>query len=289
MGTTMVLTDGATTINMTTSDDHGPYPVIIKDYDLGFPDIREVKSDWAGQDGTNDLTEFHGARVVKLNTIIVDQGGISKHVTLDKLRASCKPNRRPVLTVMCDGWASPRTLIMRGQPMSCVIGQIAGAYAEASLSWTVPSGKMTGAPVLLAIQPSPSVTTGLHFPLHFPLGWSAGSLSSMATAINPGSEDLPWVAKFWGTANNIVISNRDTGGRMVINTTIPAGHFLQIDTANRTAWIDNDPSLSVFGDIDFSQSTWWTIPAESSTTISAVAQNSDTNAICYVDFSPSWI
>lgn len=284
----MTLVDGATSLNLTVSNSNRDIPgVVVRSYDLGFPAVREIVNDEVDQDGTQDSTAFFGSRVVRLECSIHDTPGVTKHQLYETLRTMCLPSHRPQLVVQCDGWTQPRTLVMRGTPASCVVSSKHATFLEASLGWVVPTGVMLASQPEISIQPDRPGVVGVSFPITFPVQWTPGSLSDRAIATNTGNTPWGWTATYWGQANGIAISNKTTGGLFIVNTNIPAGHFLRVDSRAKTALIDNDPSNSVFNSIDFTQSSWWALqPGDN--TISVTAQASDTNSVCYFDFSSAW-
>lgn len=285
----MSLVDGSTTVLLSVGGIPKPGSgVVVKNYDLGYPTAREVVADLAGQHGSLDLTKYFGSRTVKLDVSVLDVAGSTRHQTMDTLRYLSRPGGRPQLVVQCDGWAQQRTLVLRGTPSSCVVGPLNAGYLEASLAWVVPTGVMNSATQELPLQPIPVTTTGVSFTTSFPMSFAPGSLSNMATATNSGTTHTPWVARFWGQATNITVTNRTTGATFVLNAPIVAGNYIQIDSAARTALMNNTPGNSMFNLIDFTKSSWWTL-APGDNVISVTAQSSDTNAICYFDFAPAWV
>lgn len=299
----MRLVDGANQLKLTvgglpTPIGAGYSGVVVKDYDLGFPTSRDVVGDYPGQSGQWDLTSLHGSRIVKLDTAILDIPGQTRHQTMDILRSMCHPSHRPQLYVQAQGWSAERLFTLRGTPVSCVVGPSGAAYLEATFAWVCPSGIMTTPTQQVVVAPIQSSATGLAFAtlvggtetitLSFPLSWTPGSLTNTATITNNGTENMPWVAQFYGAANGIAITNQTTGQTFVCNQPIADGHYLQVDTGARTALIDNTPSNSAFGTIDFTQTSWWTIPPGTST-ISVTAVGSDASAVCYFNYASGWV
>jgi hypothetical protein len=287
--TTMTLVDGSTSLDLTVADFNRAIPgVVVRSYDLGFPSVREIVSDDSDQDGTQDFTTFFGSRVVKLECSIHDTPTQTRHELYEIVRTMCIPSHRPQLLVQCEGWAQQRVITMRGTPASCVVGSKHATFLEASLGWVVPTGVMLGLGSELAIQPLQTSATGRSYPKSYPWNYVPGSLSNTATATNSGNAPWGWVAKFYGQATNITITNSTTGDKMVLNYNIPNGHYVQFDSRAKTALLDNDPSNSVFGSIDFTKSSWWAL-GSGDNTVSVTAQSSDTSSICYFDFWSAWV
>lgn len=303
----MSLIDGNTTIPLQTAGDAGPYAVLVKDWDLGYPDVREVKIDQVAQNGVNDFTQYHGGRVVKLSVLVFDQNGTSKHQTLDLLRAACHPSHRPQLVIQADGWPQQRVLTLRGQPMSCVIGQLAAAYAEATLSWICPSGSMDALSVTTAEVVPAAATTGLSFTptntltgvgISFTptntltgvgLSFTPGSLSNVDTVTNAGTESTPPVITIYGKCASPVVKNRTTGEVFSIpGLTIFDGEYLTIDMANKTVLKNSDSGQSFYGQVDFSLSTWWTVQPGNND-IEFDASNVDNACVAFVSFTSRWV
>lgn len=290
MPMTMTLVDNGVTIPLATSGAFGPgYAVLVKDWDLGFPTPREVVSDQAGQSGTLDLTQYHGSRTVKLDVQVVDIPGQTRHQTMDILRTACLSNHRPQLFVQADGWNQERVMVLRGTPVSCVIGSTHGAFIEAALAWVCPSGVMTAVGTSeISITPTPSVTIGMSFPMHFSMSWTPGSTTNQSNANNPGNDNTGWVARFYGSATGIAIVNKTTLQKIALSASIPTGHYVEINSQARTALIDGDPAQSVYSTIDFSVSTWWTL-APGVNAIQALAASTDTNAELVFDWQGDFV
>lgn len=287
--TTMTLVDGSTTIPLSVGGAPNPNAVVVKTYDLGFPTPRDLVSDRPGQSGSVDLTALHGTRIVKLDVSVVDMPGVTRHQTLDLLRAACHPSHRPLLYVQCAGWAQQRVFTMRGQPLSCVIGPTNSAFVEASLVWVVPSGAMTSAASnTVAIDLPVSAAVGMTFPTSFPLSWTPGNTVSIATVTNAGTEPTSPTWIIYGAANGFGITNNTTGQTLVLNATIADGHYVVVNVAKRTAYLDGDPSQSLYGTIDFTVSSWWTL-APGVNNIVAVALSSDLAAQVYFTWYDQWI
>lgn len=287
--TTLSLVDGATTIPLAVAGSPNPCAVVVKSYDLGFPDVREVKADLAGQSGTTDLTSLHGGRVVTLAVSILDVPGATKHQTYDLLRAACHPAHRPQLFVQLAGWPQQRVLTLRGQPASCVVGPTHGNFLEATLAWVAPSGVMTSVGTnSTVIAPAVSAGTGISFPITFALAWTPGSATGIQTITNAGTEPTSPVWTFYGGATNVTVSNLTTGALMRIDVTIPDGHYLTVDMGARTAFLDSDPSQSVYGDIDFTVSTWWTIQPGANS-VEVQADSSDATAEVFLTWRDVWV
>jgi hypothetical protein len=263
--------------------------VVVRSYDLGFPTIREVVSDNVDQDGTQDLTAFFGSRVVKLECSIHDTPGVTKHQLYETLKTMCLPGHQTQLLVQCDGWAQQRVMAMRGTPASCVVSSKHATFLEASLGWVVPSGIMRSAATNeVIVAPVSATATGRSYPKSYPWSYTPGSLTNTATITNAGPHSMPWVATFYGQTYNIAIVNQSTGEKMVLNVNLADGHFVRVDTAARTALIDGTPGNSAYGTIDFTQSTWWSVPPGSST-LSVTAASSGVASKCYFDWNSGWV
>jgi hypothetical protein len=107
-------------------------------------------------------------------------------------------------------------------------------------------------------------TTGLVFPLDFPLNFGPSS-SSQASLFNGGSADAPWRVEITGPIEGPRLEKVGTGEILNLpNLNIEAGHTLIIDEKDRTILLDGVASRR--GDLT-AASRWFKLDAESTTTI----------------------
>lgn len=112
----------------------------------------------------------------------------------------------------------------------------------------------------------------LGFPFGFPFGFRARP-SSRVAIINAGSVDTPPLLMLVGklVSPEITITRTDgTTDSLTFSGTIDAGDELHVDTADRTVLLNGDADRISL--LDASASTWFTLPAGSTTlTLSATS------------------
>ncbi|MEU0469921.1 hypothetical protein ABZ215_38490 [Amycolatopsis sp. NPDC006131] len=271
-------------------------PVKCVSYDLGFPEAREVVQDIPGQSGTVDDTQWFGSRTVTLNLTAKDGelapwGVLTRHQWVDKLRSFARPSLRPWLYIRCEGWEQERRLRLRPSGLSCTVDGKGKVIIPVTLTYKAPSGTMQ------AVE----ATTGTIYPLapnagiSFPISWTstgiafdAGSSPNSAVLTNQGSETAYPLLRIYGQGTNPIITKKGTGEVVALNTTIQPGHYVDIDMAERTVYLDSDPSLSLYGFLDLNVTTWWGLdpgPNEVAFTVS----NADNSCQLYYEYSDEWI
>lgn len=322
MPTTLRLVDGPAEIPFAVNGTGGDTPYLCKSYDLGFPDPRVVAVETAGNSGMSDLTTLHNARTVAITASVLDSLAATRHQSLEALRALCHPARRPYLYAQCDGWDQERRIGLRASSMSCVVGQKNSHFLEVSLQFTAPTGlfeladlvasspvyPLTGSPGL-ALSPggttagggptdpvatpalflTPGGTTAGGYTDDVALALSPGTGSNVVTVNNAGSAPAPPVYVINGPCGDPRIYNRtDRVTFAFANLTILPGHFVLVDVAARTAYMDGNPGQSVYPRINWSASRWFSL-GPGDTDLEFTTGSSDTGCSLVVQHSPKWL
>lgn len=231
--------------------------------DLGYPAPREVMSSRPDQDGVDDRTQYMGARVVSANITALQGAGARVDDVADNFARYMVPSARPVLHWILDRPGAPeRTLTVRGTGYSW---PVAGPYQrDIQLQW------MAADPI--ARDPTVNTATawtggaggaGRAYPLTFPRVYPAGTTSPNSAVLStPGDVALRPLLRVYGpiTAANIQIaqSNPNTAWnvRFVGGYVIDAGHYVDVDCAQKSALRDGDPAQPVISKIDWTSTTW---------------------------------
>ena len=121
---------------------------VVTAYNLGFPEIREVKLNNSLDDGTFDVTRFFGARAVSLDVVLKPHQGLTpaSYATApeaqlrDKLLGYLYPGIRPRLLFSEHGDKRVRQILLRGTSASLAVSQ--PDYNQVNLSWIAPRGTL---------------------------------------------------------------------------------------------------------------------------------------------------
>lgn len=274
-----------------------PSPITCVSYDLGFPDVREVAQDIPGQSGQIDDTVWFGGRNVTLNLTVKDGtlsgwGSLSRHQWIDQLRAFCRPTKRPWLYVRCEGWPQERRLQLRANSLSCTVDDKGKVIIPVTLTYRVPSGTMQAVTDTTGTIYPVGASAGISFPIAWPntpgIGFAPGSAPNSAILTNDGTETAYPLFRIYGQGYNPAIIKRSTGDMVALNTTVPAGHYVDINMADRTVYLDSDPGLSQYGTLDLARSTWWGLdPGDND--ISFVVGFIDNSCQLYYQYPSEWI
>lgn len=315
--TAMTLVDGDDyPLNIAGYDNGSPF--IVKDYDFGSPAPREVLIDKAGRPGVDDFTSLFGSRTITLQLYIMDAVEASRHQLLELLRSTCNPSHRPWLYAQCQGWEQERRISLRGQPLSCVVGQNHSTYLEVSLVYAAPYGVWEAVdptddsplpPYQALINPI-SVTTAFSIPsgalssaaLTIPSGGTAGAgpdPTIPALLITSGSNSNMTPLTTLGTAPSypvFVVSGRCTDPiihNLTDNTTfslagytVPANHFVTIDMNAQTVLLDGNAGISIYSKVDWSVSSWFSLTK--ATIIQFTTSSNDNNSSLAIYYNQNY-
>jgi hypothetical protein len=218
--------------------------------DIGFPAVREVVSNNPDRDGVADRTQYMGSRVVSANITAVAGAGatIDKAATL--FAPFMAPSARPVLHYVLDRPGNPeRTLTLRAAGYSW---PVAGpAQRDILLQWVAAD----------PVARDPTVRTV--------------TATTIATATIASAGDMPVrpLLRVTGPITGATITLTPTAGPVwtiafVATYTLPAGHFIAIDTDARTVLLDGDPAAPRLAYLDWARTSWqWTPPQPSTSTL----------------------
>lgn len=289
-GTTLKLVDPSGNVLPLMVTNTGAYsPIVCRSWDIGSPAHRENVSEVPGQNGVTDRTLYTGARTVTLELTVRDgtlapYGTLTRHQWLDKLRALTNPRLRPSLYIQAQGWPQERRIDLRATPLTSVVDSAGIVHIPATM--TFQGGNMVGVnPVSGSIYPG-TTTGGRSYPRSYPWSYSAGTASNISSVTNEGTDWAYVQMTIFGLATNPKITNRTTGQVLKFSDlVVPAGQYMDIDMADRTALMNG--SSSFYGNIDMSVSSWWSL-APGVNDIMFESESSDDFAHLQFSFSPVW-
>ena len=234
--------------------------------DLGYPDVRDVTSNRPDQDGIDDRTMYMGGRTVTAEIVALAGAGAQIDAVVAMFAPFMAPSARPVLHYVLDRPGAPeRTMTLRAAGFS---GPIAGAYErDVQLQWVAADPAAYDPTVRTATAWAGSASApGRVYPLAFNRVYPAGGASpTSATMVTPG--DLmawPLLRVYGPIAGALVrLQNNWPDNSWVLNYvrflpsyTIGAGHYVDVDTFKRTAYLDGDRTQNVVNQIDWSLTSW---------------------------------
>ena len=231
--------------------------------DLGYPDIRDVVSNRPDQDGIDDRTAYFGGRTVTAEIAALSTAGAQIDQVLTQFAPFMVPSARPTLHYVLDRPGAPeRTMRLRAAGFS---GPIVGPYErDIQLQW------ISDDPAAVdPVEKSATAFAGSSTQAGRGYNWTPnriyppGGGSSTTGYLNIGG-DLPvWPhLRFYGPITGPFVQITTNVGPVPLwvafltSFTIAAGHHVDIDTARRSAWADDDPTASVVANIDWYASRW---------------------------------
>jgi hypothetical protein len=249
-------------------DDAGYY---CTELDLGYPEVREVMTNRPDLDGADDRTALFGARAIAA-TIKGRPGGTMTPDEISTLFAGVMiPSVRPELHYVLDRPGEPeRMTVVRA---SGYAWPVSGASSrEIHLGWIAADPVMRDPAQHSAIAYAGSSTSpGRIYPLTFNRIYPPGG-GSMVTGRIDSAGDVPLrpLLRIYGPITSPYVQLAPSTGPtpagppwniyFVAGFQIDAGHWIDVDTAAKTANRDGDPAQSVLGSINWPQSTWPVLP-----------------------------
>jgi hypothetical protein len=215
--------------------------------DLSFPTVRDVLTNRADNTGATDRTQLFGPRTVTVQIEALTGAGARIDAVAAQFAPFMNPAARPELHYVLDRPGLPeRMLTVRAANWSW---PVVGAYQRSIQLQFVASD-----PVCYDPTPHTATATAVTIADFTPLG------------------DLParpFLTLTGPTTGPAVIFTPATGPAWMIaflaTFTIPAGHHIDIDTAARTVYYDSDPAQPRLSSIDWTVSSWQSLPPGGST------------------------
>jgi hypothetical protein len=227
----------------------------VTELDLGTPDVREVVSNRPDADGIDDRTVFMGGRVVSVDVAAVAGAGAQIDAVAGMFAPFMVPSARPTFHYILDRPGLPeRTLVVRAQVYAFKVDN--DYQRDIHLQW-IASDPAAINPVakVITVYPGASVELGRTYnevpPRTYPPGDPRAAQG--ANAYNAGDVPVHPVLRFNGpvTAPMFNCSNTTQGGVQSGRVTfaqsmvIDAGAYVLVDTAQRTAYRNGDPTKDV--------------------------------------------
>lgn len=264
------------------------YGFIVSQVDLGWPNPRTVAQDRAGQDGTFDLTGFHGARAVSVTGCIVGDDNRTRQDILDGLRRFCHPGARPTLFFRTEQGGDERKMILRADQQSAPM-QIPGLI-EFTAAWIAPDGVALSVDLntitMLPFTDAGGFTFDLTFDLTFPyldpalgrgLCHNAGNTWAVPTIVITGPCTDPSVTN---ETTDLVIA--------FDGLALSAGESVVIDPSRPSVLLNGEAGASRYSLLDFDVTTMWLLQAGDNT-IRFTAEAESAGASCVVAWHDTYL
>jgi hypothetical protein len=218
--------------------------------DLGYPTVRDVVTNRPDQNGAADRTAFLGLRVVNAQIVALTGAGARIDEVAAAFAPFMDPAQRPTLHYILDRATNPeRTMTVRAAGYSA---PIAGPYERSiQLQWVAADPA--------CYDPNPGL---------------ASAAAGGGTDVIANNGDLP-ARPVFHIIGNITGATITLSGpappawklAFLASYVIAAGHYVDIDTANRTVYGDGDPANNLLSKIDWSVSSWQWIPPGNTTMV----------------------
>lgn len=216
----------------------------VNEYDLGFPEVREVAYPNSLDDGTLDVTQFIGARTVNLQITLRNRNSVtgvgpkiaSERELRDRLLAFLHPKRRPLLLFTEHEDDLVRQIQLRGSEAGIPVAR--GRYNQLSVSWVAPLG------IIESYQQHCEI-----------LYMNQAQDTLLATVQNRGNVPAHWRMRLEG---EIVNPSLGIGSDVVkLNYQATVGSITEIDSFAKTVRIDGRRVGFKFLD---DKSRWFQVP-----------------------------
>jgi hypothetical protein len=226
--------------------------------DLGYPTVRAVVDNRPGQHGIDDRTALWGERVVSAQITALVGAGAQIDAIASLFAPFLNVSARPVLHYVLDRpGAAERTLTLRPAALSVPI--VGADQRDLHLQW-VAADPLPRDPTWHQVQAwsGSGTAAGRAYPLTFNrLYPSGGSGASGGTIVSNGDQPVYPLLYVYGpvTQPQVWWVNSDASGNgqvyFLAGYIIGSGHYVVVDTAAKTAYLDNDPTKPVSASIDW--------------------------------------
>lgn len=262
---------------------------VVTQYDLGFPQPREVSYPRTLVDGVVDQTSHHGARTVSLTVTLNATRGSSPAQLRDRLAAYLHPGRRPTMLITEHNDVRERQIRLRASQFGIPIAS--PKFNAMSCSWIAYDG-VVESQTLIQIQARPFDTNpaGREYPLTFDRDYPDVLPSGSHLVVNDGNTAAQWTINLYGNIVNPRLVLNDQAIRLTASggLTLATNQLLVIDSRGKQVLYDGNPLTSALQYVDFLNSTWWLIPPGQSV-YRLDADTWDDNASAILAFRPAWI
>jgi hypothetical protein len=237
--------------------------IAIISKDLGSPTVRETVQDMPIMDGSDDQTRYLGQRVVALTGKTFNIPGQSGSAAFNMLAPFLDPKSRSTLTYQLDDDVSPRMLTgMRSSNWAKIrTSPIAFSF---SLQWKAdPAALDVNQQAITIGSPGPGSSQGRTYPRTYNLVYpTTTGASGIGHPVSNGTYTTWPTYRIYGPCTNPIVSMLNSSGvsigyiRALMG--VPAGQYLEINTAKRTVMLFTgaSPGANRYNTLEFSTLVW---------------------------------
>lgn len=244
------------------------------------PEVVSQKTQKVSQHGAHLGPQTYAARSLTLNGWIAARTMALRETALRQLHRSLPVNALSVVRVS----DPPERYVQArvdGQIKAKRIGQHCFAI---QIPLVAPDPRKYGLNPDAVEIGVPDFAGGVTLPTSLPLALPVRISGGTGEAVNAGDMPAPWTARITGPVDVPVIEAVDLGQRIAVNIALGSGETLDVDARTQTVVLNGATSRS---GLIVRGSTWFELPAESSTTIrfGATAFDPGTPALSFVPLS----
>ena len=261
--------------------------------DLGFPTVRAVVSNRPDTDGIDDRTQYFGERAITANITALVGAGARIDDVADNFAPFMTPSARPVLHYVLDRpGAAERTITVRAAGYAWKVE--GDNQRDIQLQWVAADPNVYDPNLQTVTAWSGSSTAaGRAYPLTYPRAYPTGGGSSTTGTINsPGDLPVQPLLRIYGpiTTPRVYLQTLTSPGvngpqyRVWFATgfQVNAGEWVDVDTDNKTANRNSDPTQPVFASINFVSTVWPVLPVAPGYTYLSMTGTGATNQVTQV-------
>jgi hypothetical protein len=233
--------------------------------DLGTPVVRDVVVNRPDQHGTDDRSAYFAGRTVVANITALSTARAQIDAVAAAFAPYMLPGVRPVLHYVLDRPGAPeRVLTVRGEAYDFPI--VGAVERDITLTWVAPDPVVRDPNVQIATAFSGSSGGGRVYNLTYPRDYPTGGAASGTTITTAGDLPAQPMLHIYGpiTTPKVTFLTQLSGQTFQVwgvhGFAIAAGHYVAIDTAARTAYLDGDRTKNLLASIDWLNTSWPMLP-----------------------------
>lgn len=262
--------------------------ILVHSIDPGSAAVRAVAEDRTGANGSYDTTMLYGGRTVAMEATLFSAP------LLNELASYLSPRLRPRLGVTDpDIYSGERFLLLRRDNYDPgKITHMSHLRRPLLFQWQCPTGVWQATdPISFSLNAQGSGRVGMIFPEVLPLVFPAAQGTGQAIHVNPGTEPADQMVRMYGPCRGPRYTNDTTGETLVFteDLVVAAGEYVEVDTANHTAYYLSDPAASRSQYLDWSLSTWWQVPPGRSAVRYHPTSEVDVGCGSVSTYRPAWL
>lgn len=237
----------------------------VTQFEIGFPEVREVVIPRPLLDGSFDFTRYLGQRAVTVS-MYLDQRRAPTQLLLDALMPFLHPLYRPRLIYTVQDiqqpcfdippLPQPRALTIRGVDAPVVIN--GPRFQQITVQWVADTYALSVDENCYTFLPADDTEDGRTYDLTFDRVYPPTLPSGSQVIVNAGNAPAHWRWTIFPaiddpilTVNGVTITTDGGSGTSISGTDV-----LVIDTLARTIRVNDDPMQSVLGNTNFGDWDW---------------------------------